>query len=83
MNLLRLLIFGTVGVVMGLITLTMVACQAVVLSAVLALSRFAHLLGRRAPPERRPPSSASVHGRVIEGEFSVDRSGRAGRREDE
>lgn len=80
MTLLRLLLFAMLGLLMGLITLTVVACQAVVLGAVLALSRFARLFGGRAAPTAGPADpSASIRGRVIEGEFSVDSSAGGGR----
>lgn len=83
MNLLRVVLFGALGLAVGLITLTMVACQAVVLSAALALSRLAHLFGGRTTLKPKPRESTSAHGRVIEGEYSVDESGRGRRRQDE
>lgn len=76
MNLLRMVMVGTLGVVMGAITLTMVACQAVVFTAVLGISRLAELVGGRMSLTSRIRPAAQVRGRTIEGEYTVHHDAR-------
>ena len=72
MNVLRMLLIGTLGVVIGLVALIMVACQALVLTGALAISRLAELFGRRTRLKTETHASARVGGRTIEGEYTVD-----------
>lgn len=71
MNLLRTLMLGTLGVVMGALTLAMVACQALVFAAVLGISRLAELVGGHTRLAGRVRPAAQVRGRTIEGEYTV------------